>query len=78
VMSVTGALTGDSLSGTCLAHSRYVVFITRGGSGTTWSGTTDSHGILSGTPSWTFQTGDHLDLVCETHQGDHVRMARTL
>jgi len=77
-MSITGALTGDSLLGTCLAHSRYVVFITRGGSGTTWSGTTDSHGILSGTPSWTFQTGDHLDLVCETHQGDHVRMARTL
>jgi hypothetical protein len=75
-MSVNGSV--GTLSGRCLANSQYMVFISRGGTSTTWSGTTDPDGIFLGTPSWKFQAGDRLDLICESSRGDHVRLARTL
>ena len=75
-MSVNGS--SATVSGACIANSRYVVFISRGGSGTSTSGTTDGTGHFSTPVTWSFIAGDGLDLICETNRGDHVRIVRTL
>jgi hypothetical protein len=76
-MSVKGS--GDLLSGRCLANSRIGVLLRRGGAPTPVAGTTDADGHFSvSTPSWTFQPGDTLELICETSRGDRARMTRTL
>jgi hypothetical protein len=76
-MSVNGS--GDQLSGRCLASSRVGVLVIRGGAPTPVAATTDADGHFSVTvPSWTFQAGDTLELICETSRGDRVRIIRTL
>ena len=75
-MSVDGS--ANTVSGKCIANSRYVVFVSRNSSSTSTSGTTDGTAHLSTTLPWTFTTGDRLDLICETTRGDHVRIVRTL
>jgi|GEM_PF-2793113 len=75
-MSVGGS--GSTLSGRCVNDAGYVVFIYRGGFGTTASGRTDGTGHFTATPLWTFQGGDKLNLICETRRGDQIRFDRTL
>ena len=75
-MSVEGQ--GTTLSGKCLADSRYVVFVSRGSTSSPFGGTTGSDGHFTKATAWTFQAGDTLDLTCESNRGDRVRMSRTL
>jgi hypothetical protein len=75
-MSVNGS--GTTVSGRCIASSRYVVFFRNSSSSTSTSGTTDGTGHFSTTVLWSFDPGDRLDLICETSRGDHVRIQRTI
>jgi hypothetical protein len=76
-MSVGGS--GTMLFGRCLKNAPWKVSFQRSSGGDNVRGTTDANGDFSvdvGAPA--FQSGDQLDLFCESTRGDFVRLARTL
>jgi len=69
---------GDTMTGRCLKLAPYIVYIQRGNASDPVYGMTDATGHFTNQPGGTFQSGDKLDLICETPRGDRVRIQRTL
>lgn len=78
-ISVSAQLGGHLLTVHCLPQANFMVSVGPG-TGTRYIGTTDIDGDFTAdlTGTWTFQSGDRLDLACETIRGDRVRLVRTI
>ena len=78
-LSMTAPLGGHAVTLHCVPSADFMVRV-RAASAESYIGTTDANGDFTAdlTSHWTFQSGDHLDLACETNRGDRVRRAKTL